>query len=168
MGMKYLILALILSFINCNAENISQNEIRLLYQKAATDEKSCLKLISLLEAYDEQNNVLCAGYKASAIIINAKYNLIPYTKFSLFSTGKKMLEKSIQADIQNIELRYLRFTIQTKIPKFLNYSDSIEKDKTYLLKSVTTLKDNMLKQLIISFLLQSNSLTNAEKLSLKS
>ena len=39
--------------------------------------------------------------------------------------GKNHLKKCIKADNENIEIRYLRFTIQTNVPAFLGYSNSI-------------------------------------------
>ncbi|MEP6596944.1 MAG: hypothetical protein ABJA71_13410 [Ginsengibacter sp.] len=40
-----------------------------------------------------------------------------------------MLDKAMDADAENVELKFLRFTIQTNVPAFLGYSDSINKNK---------------------------------------
>jgi len=48
------------------------NEVRKLYEKAATDEKTCKQLIDLLAPYHEKNNPLLYGYKAVATMLMAK------------------------------------------------------------------------------------------------
>jgi hypothetical protein len=166
--MKHVVVAILFCVAKSYANPVSHLEIRALYQKAALEEKYCMKLISLLEPFNEHNNALFCGYKASATIIKAKYVHNPLTKHSLFSSGKDMLEKLINADRNNVELRFLRFTIQSKIPKYLKYNESIEEDKALLLQSIPEMKDANLKQMIATFLMDSNSLNVVEKSKLKS
>src|SRR5688572_3560519 len=77
------------------------NEVRLLYQQAARDEKHCKKLIRLLEPCNESNPLLF-GYKGVATMMMANYVFNPFSKLSQFKKGKKMLEKAIAADINNV------------------------------------------------------------------
>jgi len=146
----------------------SQNEVRQLYHQAATNQESCKKLIVILESFNETNNTLFAGYKACATMMMAHYTFNPFSKLSNFFKGKSLLEKSINSDKENIELRFLRFSIQTKAPSFLGYKGSIDQDKRALLHTLITLKDLQLKQLIFSFLLNSDYLTLLEKQKLRS
>ncbi len=142
-------------------------EVRTLYKQAASEEKSCKKLITLLSAYTPQNDPLLSGYKACATMMMAKYTFNPMNKWANFSEGKKLLEDAIAADRQNIELRFLRFSVQTQAPSFLGYNDAIANDKSILLNAVHTLKDIRLKQLIVSFLKDSEYLTPIEKKCIK-
>ncbi len=70
----------------------SIDEIRSLYEKAVTDESACNKLIEILSPYNEKNNPLYAGYKASAIMMMAKHVFNPFSKMSYFKKGKRILE----------------------------------------------------------------------------
>lgn len=142
------------------------SEVRNLYQKAAFESKSCTKIITLLDTYTEKNNALLAGYKACATMMMANYVSNPYSKLSNFKEGKILLEKCIKADGDNIELRFLRFSVQSKAPSFLGYNASIKGDKTFLINSISNLNDSDLKQRIFSFLKNSEHLTPAEKLKL--
>lgn len=139
------------------------DEVRLLYQKAAVEEASCRKLVKLLQPYNEKNNTVLSGYKACATMMMAKHVLNPLRKLSTFSKGKALLEKSIDADRFNIELRFLRFTIQTNAPSFLDYSSNIRQDKLFLINTVSSLTDLKLKQFITDFLDASTYLTSSEK-----
>jgi len=131
--------------INSYASLPSQKEVRFAFQKAVTDEKSCRNLIKLLDEYNEKN-------KASATMLMAKYSFSPITKLSNFLKGKKLLERSIAADTQNIELRYLRYIIQRKSPFYLQYKSSLKEDDSILMKAVLNLKDRDLKKMIMAFL----------------
>ncbi|MFM9944190.1 MAG: hypothetical protein ACKVQB_03060 [Bacteroidia bacterium] len=165
--MKQLIsIALFLVCYPIYAVTPSANEVRQLYQKAVTEEVSCNKIISILRNYNENNNPLLAGYKACAIMMMANHVINPYTKLSNFKKGKNLLEKCIVADSKNIELRFLRFSIQTKAPSFLGYTSAINKDKLFLINSVSSTTDSKLKELIVLFLKNSENLSEAEKLKL--
>ncbi len=110
---KLFFLLLIVSVIKSYTDVPSQSEIRVLYQQSALKEEACKKLISILQSYNENNNALFAGYKACATMMMANYAFSPLRKLSYFSKGKNLLEKSIIIQKENIELRFLRFMIQT-------------------------------------------------------
>ena len=162
--MKKIFLSLSMFFVTiCYAYVPSQNQVRWLFQQSAIKEDSCKKLISILQFYNEGNNALLAGYKACATMMMANYVFNPFRKLSYFSKGKSLLEKSIAADKENIELRFLRFSIQNNIPSFLGYKGSINTDKIFLMNRLFILKDVQLKQMIISFLKKSDYVTSLEK-----
>ncbi len=145
------------------AEIPTENVVRHLFEKAVEDENACKKLIVLLEPFNENNNALFAGYKACGTMMMAKFVFNPFTKLTHFYTGKNLLENAIVSDKNNIELRFLRFTIQTNAPAFLNYKNSIKEDKLFLLNSFYKISNIDFKQLIIRYLKNSEYLTNLEK-----
>ena len=134
------------------ANETSLAEIRSLYHKATTQEKFCKTLSQLQVPKNGINSSVIAGYKAAATIIMAKYSFNPATKISYFRKGQKMLEAAIFEDKKNVELRYLRFTIQTNAPSFLGYSSSIKADREFLTAALPSLTDLTLKQMITRYL----------------
>jgi hypothetical protein len=168
MGIKKIFLImLVFCSMPCFAATPSLAEVRLLYQKAAVTENSCKYLIGLLAPYNEKNSPLLSGYKAGATMMMARYVFSPFNKLSYFNKGKKMMEKAIEADKENPELRFLRFGVQTNIPFFLGYKNDIQTDKLFLLQSISQLNDISLKQFMISYLNESGELTYIEKQKLK-
>lgn len=140
-------------------------EVRFLYQKASNDDVACKKIIEILSSY--KNDALYSGYTASANIMMAKHVFSPFSKLSYFKKGKRMLEKSIEDDKDNVELRFLRFMIQTNIPSFLGYNDDTNGDKRFILNSYPHLTDLKLKEFMTPILKQSKYLTNYEKQTLE-
>ncbi len=161
-------LFLIISVSKSDAEFPSQSEVRLSYIKAACEKESIKKLILLLQAYNENNNALLAGYKACAKIIMANHVLNLFIKYSNFSEGNYWIEKCIENHKENVELRSLRFTVQTKSQSFLGYNNLIQQDKLFLLHSISKLNDLQLKEGIISFMVKSHYFTITKKQNLAS
>lgn len=148
-------------------DEVTLHKVRALYGKAATEESDCKKLLSLLPAYDDANNETLKAYRASATMLSAQYAWSPMTKMSYFKDGREHLQKAVKSDPSNIEIRYLRFTIQTESPSFLGYNDEIPEDKKMLLSSLNSLTDKELKKMIFDYLNSSDNLTKEEKQSLK-
>jgi hypothetical protein len=155
--MKKVLLVGLLFFAKATfAKTPSIGEVRSLYEKAVKDESACNKLIEMLSPYNENNNPLYAGYKASAIMMMAKHVFNPFSKMSYFKKGKRILENAIKADEKNIELRFLRFNAQTHIPSFLGYNEAIKKDKEFLESSFSKITDAKLKEFMLPYLKDSN------------
>ena len=142
-------------------------QIRTMYIKANDNENACKELLALLKPYDESNNPLYLGYKAGATMIMAKHSINPINKLSWFNKGKKMLETAIKADNKDVELRCLRFGIQSNIPSFLSYKQDISTDKKFILLSYPHVKDAVLKSNIVNFLTKWGDLSPSEKELLK-
>ena len=130
----------------------SINSIRLKFHNSTSSEKVCKDLIRELEPYNEKNNPLLFGYKGGATMLMATHVINPFSKLSYFKKGRIILEKAIQADKNNVELRFLRYTVQTNVPTFLEYSSHLDKDRLFLNQAVSGVKDNELKKIFTSYL----------------
>lgn len=128
--------------------------IRLKFHNSTSSEEVCKSLIKQLEPYNENNNPLFLGYRGGATMIMAKHSFNPFSKMSYFKKGKIILERAILADQNNVELRFLRYTIQTNVPSFLGYNSQIGKDQSFLKQSLPGIKDAELKKIITSYLKQ--------------
>lgn len=148
-----LIILLFVADIIASAEESSTIEnIRKLFESAASNETSCDQLITILGQVNDQNSTnLFQGYKGVAFMIQAKYNLNPYTKYNKFVKGKRILERAISKDGENIELRYLRFAIQNNAPEILGYNNNMEDDKKVLISELHKVSDTTLKKYSFTF-----------------
>jgi len=160
---RLILTALFVSRMAVVPEDPSLAQVRVLYTQSASDEQSCLQLIELLKPYSDKNNPLLAGYAAGATMMMAKHCFFPYSKLSYFRKGRSMLQKAVDTDSANVELRFLRFGLQTNSPGFLGYHDQITTDKKYLLASLGRLSDMDLKRAILLYLKNSDYVTNQEK-----
>ncbi|MFV8838621.1 hypothetical protein [Salinimicrobium soli] len=142
------------------------SKIRNLYQRAPERETAAKELLKITEDYRKEDPVLFA-YKGAAHMMMAKHVINPFTKMSHFNKGKKIYSAAIEADPKNMELRFLRYSVQSEAPGFLGYKQNVEEDKTLLLKNTKQLQDPGLKKMIVEYLLSSDGLSSAEKEKLK-
>ena len=124
--------------------------------------ETSFKIDSILGSTHESAS-LVMGYRAIADMIRAKSSLFPIDKLKYFKEGRRKLELSIQTDYYSVELRYLRFCIQTNVPFYLNYSNNIEEDKRHILNHWNQLTDSDLKQRIKVYMMRSDFCNEIEK-----
>lgn len=158
-GLAFILIYFLYS--NVLADSIDVEKIRVLYQKSVSDEKSCNEMILLLSEINEDKPLLL-GYRASGMMMMAKYVQSPFSKLSYFKKGKKMLDEAIDLDVKNIELRFLRFMAQTNAPSFLGYSVNIESDKNIILRNISRMVDLKLKYFMVMILRKSKYLNSEE------
>jgi len=139
-------------------------EIRNLFEEAVYSEE---KAKLCIEKLSNTNNQLLLGYKGAVTMMMAKYYFSPLKKLDSFNSGKELLEAAIKNSPANVELIYLRFTIQTNTPSFLDYRKNIHPDKALLLTEVKTITDKDLQKRIVNYLLKSTQVNEKEKSDLR-
>lgn len=104
-------------------------------------------LYAYLKDESGSNNLLY-GYRGAIEMSFGKHSSNIFKKGKYFSSGKEILETAISKDPKNIELIFLRYTIQYNVPGFLGYKDNLEEDRAYLENAVKTMSEP--KSLLIS------------------
>lgn len=161
--MNYLFLFIGVFCGTLQGPNIS--EIRQLYVQSAEDEAAAEKLLKFSEENDD--SALLLGYKAAAEMMMAKHVINPLSKMSHFSKGKKAFSRAIEAKPENVELRFLRFSVQSETPDFLGYKDNLEEDKKMLFSSLGSMQDRELKTMMLQFFTEARALSGPEKEEMK-
>jgi hypothetical protein len=138
-------------------------QIRSLYNQSAVSREAARQLQQLLTGGDANADPLLMCYRGAVEMIQAKYVFDPLSKFRSFKKGKVLIEEAIARDQNGVEMRYLRFSIQTNLPRFLSYYKQIDPDKKFLLSKIGRLNDKELKRLIIKYLSHSKYCSQAEK-----
>lgn len=82
-------------------------------------------------------------------MLEAKYAWNPYIKYKKFNSGKALMEKAIGRDPGNIEMRLLRYCIQSSLPSFLNYHSNMASDKLFLQKAIDLVLDKSVREMLI-------------------
>lgn len=132
------------------AQELSLSEIRRDFKVGHQEEETCKRHLETLEEY--ANDPIERGYEAAYHMFMAKHTGNPLKKMAYFRNGRKMLEKEIADNPNNVELRYIRLCIQYYIPSYLGYKDNIEEDKDFLVDNLYKLRDEETKQLIYTYL----------------
>jgi len=140
----------------------------------------------LLEALDRRSltdslyNTLSAEPNKSPLFIcylgvvqalKAKHAWNPYYKVKYLNDSEKTLQQAINHEPDNIEIRFMRFSIEHNVPGFLGYNKHLVADREEMIKQLnakhygTADKDVVIT--IIKFLLDSKRCTPHENETLK-
>jgi hypothetical protein len=156
--MKYKLVFFVLMVISRTIFAYDIHTVRNLFYAAADNSTNVAAFISYMEKLNEQNKPEVKAYYGMGYLLMAKYAFNPYSKLSNFNKGKELLEAAIQADSKNAELRFLRLSVQTHAPFFLNYANKVREDEQLIRIIYPTLKDDDLRERIKIFF-KENDLT---------
>lgn len=123
---------------------ISLSQIRTYYQQAADNEQAAKKMLTLIEKIPGEKKGIWLGYLGAAKMLAAKYAFFPHTKIAMFQAAKSDLDNAIAQSPQDVELRFIRLGIQYATPTLLGYKTDMEKDKAFILQSLSLIEDEEL------------------------
>lgn len=156
-----LILYASIFFFSSPDEDLEQ--YRSLYVQSAKSKKAAQTLWKLLEKQDRHAPAIVTGYKGAARMMQAKYAFSPISKYTHFKNGRELIEQALKKEPKNIEVRYLRYTIQTNLPSFLGYKDQIRGDREFLIDQLKTITDQKLKHNIQQYIKQQGKYVQADE-----
>ncbi len=154
-----MILLIFISFLfsgpGSELEYLREQYTKAAFTETANDE--LLKTLSRANVYSTEH----LAYTGAGTILKARYCFNPYTKLQHFKVGKEILESAIARDTQNVETRFLRYTIQKNLPSILGYYQDIAKDEQFLLLKLPSVKDNHLRKYIQNFLMEQKVISHS-------
>lgn len=156
-----LILSLVTAFLF-----FFQSDLEALRNSYAKANDSSTNTSNFIEVAERQSgsDPVTLGYKAAAKIMEAKVS--KGNRKALVKTGATNLEGIIKNNPNNAELRLIRLSVQENIPKIVGYRGSLKDDKAFLLNNYSK-QNAALKNYIKRFAMQSKTITEAERATLK-
>jgi len=106
------------------------------------------------------------GYLGALEALKAKHAWNPYSKLKYLKLSEKTFGNAVAADPHNIEIRFLRFSVEHNVPAFLGDNKHLYADREEMISGIKrnhyTTDDKSLVITIIKFLLDSKRCTAAE------
>lgn len=164
MFQKPLLIAFCLISFFATSQNIES--VRNQYPAAQEDSELATQLYEELSKVSNTNPVLLA-YKGAVSTLQANFAKKVKNKKAFFAEGAQHIEEAVQAAPQNIEIRYIRMSVQENAPKFLGYHDNIEEDKQFILEHLSKTDAESLKNEIVKFIKVSSNFDEVELSTLK-
>jgi len=159
--MRIVILAIVLLISNeIRSQDLDLNSVRNDFNKGVKDEDLCKRHLEALE--ENADSPVERGYAAAFHMFMAKHTSNPFKKMSYFKDGKNKLEKELKSNPNNVELRFIRLSIQYHIPKYLGYHNEIESDKDFVMNNLYKMSDKFTKEKIYKYLKGANMYTQDE------
>ena len=135
------------------------SSVRETYKLAYESSDKADELVQLTK--DNTTDAVMQAYYGSGLAFQANHSWNPATKLSKASDGYKQLNAAVAKASSNFEVRFLRFSFESKAPSFLGYTEHLAEDKTWLLSHLD--KSHPMWSVIKSFLKDCDKLTAEEK-----
>ena len=138
-------------------------EVRQLYKGADLSKQNTSVLFDKLESITKSDDKVLVAYKGAVTTMTARYQKGTKLKKDVFKNGVSLLEFALTSEPENIEIRFVRLSVQQNSPKFLKYNSHLEVDKKYVLDHFDDINSTNLKTYIKDYILHSNNFTEEEK-----
>lgn len=150
-GLTFLLV--LVSNLTIANKKIELAEARQLFLTCHENTEQIKKLYASLQVSQWENKALHQAYLGAAEAMMAETTLNVYKKLSYFSDGTKKLEEACKVAPHEVEIRFLRFTVQNAAPTMLMYNKNLVEDKQKLLSFLnnTPTNDVPLKQAILAY-----------------
>ena len=152
-----------------HAQSLSSQEyvgIRKAIVQAVNNESITDSLLQKLRPFSD-TNPLILGYVGTLQALKSKHHWNPYSKLKYLRLATKTMNKAVAGAPMNLEIRFMRFSIQHYTPSFLGYSKQLAEDRQVLVKLYDTQNfgtaDALFIKSIARFMLESKRCTEAEK-----
>jgi hypothetical protein len=167
--LAYSLIFIILTFSIYGKDNsfIEKLEfIRTNYYASVEDEDIIEKVEEFINNNFSQEDDKCppviTAYKAALKSVRSKHAFWPVSKLNYFNESMALFEEAVRQDPNNLEIRFLRFTILHYVPSFLGHSSERNSDMLVIIhelakKDYTMIKPDIQKG-IAEFLLRSERL----------
>lgn len=150
--MKLLGLLISTIFLLTSATTTSLDVVRASYNKVVSDKKMCKQMIAELEKI-KNNSATHLAYLGGLQAVLANHVFNPISKLNTFNEGKKNIEQAIKNEPNNVELRFIRLSVQRNAPSFLGYKSSINEDTEFIKKNTNQISSDILHENIETLLI---------------
>ncbi len=141
--------------------NESNIKFRTYYYNVCMQKTPVQEFADFLGLHQERNDLAIETYRSTIWFLWADHYFNPFKKWSCFLKGKKSMELLVKTNPKNIELRFLRLTIQENIPEFLGYCDNKIEDRQFIKEHLNEIADKDLQVRIVNYL-TNNSLSKID------
>lgn len=146
--MKWLLFVCALTASTVNAMDLEY--LRKSYSKAASDKVLCKSVMEKLS--NEIESDVHKAYLGGLMTIWANHVSGAIAKLNSFNLGKEIIEKAVKSNPDNVEIRFIRFSVQKNCPSFLGYNKNMAADKKFLKENQHAITSEQLKKMVKSLI----------------
>lgn len=162
------VLGVNIAFAQLNNREIAVLKLNMV--KAVEDAKLTDSLFKDLSKLSHKTPLIF-GYIGTLEALKAKHAWNPYNKIKYVSRSLTTLQKAIDLDGENMEIRFMRFSIEHFTPSFLGFSKDLDTDRKEIIKhyqnnNFGSANDELVKN-IAKFMIETKRCTAEEVKNLK-
>ncbi len=170
---KYFLLLLLPTIIFSNGLEKDKSfleNLRNTYYNAVEDDELIDTLESIISTNfgedESQFPSLILAYQAGTEALKSKHAFWPFVKMSKLNDSMDLFRVAVSKDPENLEIRFLRYSILYYVPGVLGYDDVEDLDKAKIIELIRegnyTNLENSITKGIIEFMLRTDQLSEVE------
>lgn len=135
MKFRFLLLFIFL-FVQSRAEPVVKEDvknIKIAVYRAIESSSVTDSLYRALKSGKTESPLIVA-YIGTLEALKAKHSWNPYNKIRYVSLSQKTMKKAVEQEPSNLEIRFMRFSIQHHTPSFLGFSKDLEEDRKAIVR----------------------------------
>lgn len=146
-----ILFSLLISSISTVPQEMSLTEIRNEYFYASFGSELIEGFNNKLLKIKKRTPIIVA-YDAATKAVMTRTTWNWFKKLDYLDESRDLFEEAVKEDPKNVEIRFLRFTVEERIPGYLGYSDHMEIDKVVILKYLENYDSKKIAPEISNFL----------------
>ena len=135
------------------------NTVRTTYKLAVDQSAKADELVKMTGNHG--NNGVLMAYYGTGKALQAKHGWNPASRFALAKEAAVMLNKAVAASPQNLEVRFLRFSFESRAPAILGITSHTREDKAWIMSPLD--KKHPIWDVMKAFLKDCDLLSDAER-----
>ena len=132
----FLILFCLLPAFSSNAKCSDLIKLRKEYMLSQNNLESCIRLNNLSKYCNPKIEPVKYSYNIISNIMQCNFILNPFSKYKIFKNSTQELDSLILLNPKHTEIRFLRYLVQLKCPKFLLYDAHIDDDYKLIMSNI--------------------------------
>ena len=136
-----------------NAQERSIHKLRHEFYLSTLDYQNAFPLIDKLNKISDPN-ALELAYRAATQAILAKPGWNVFKKLGYLRRSRQSFLKAIEMDMKDVEIRFLRLSVEHHIPRYLGFSRHIAHDKQVIMENIERFKQKELPQEISDYIIR--------------
>ncbi len=133
-------------------ETVPVSTLRKIFHSAVMDASLISPFIVEMDKIKDPTPIELA-YKAAAEALKAQEEWNPIEKLLYLKRYRRMITKAVELDIDEIEIRFLRFGIEYNIPSIFGFSKDMYDDKTLIIDNVSRIEKIEIDQYFAVYIL---------------
>ena len=128
---RLLFVLLFLPFGFLQAQDRSEKLLRKQLENARYNEKAAEDLLAYFESYQPES-ALHIAFKATTYAVMCIHDNNIFRRLKLCKEAVSLADRAVSIDKDNLEVRFVRYAIQSEIPGILGMSDNLKEDIQFL------------------------------------
>jgi len=149
---RFILLTLWLLLFALQAKAGLLEDMRKNYGNAMQEKSTCDALWQRILADDSPHDALFLAYKGGICMGMAKHSKLAGKKVEFLNMGKKLIDDAVRMNGENVEIRFIRYSVQVNVPSVFGYNKNKLTDRKFIMEHLQDIRNEKQRTEIRAFM----------------